>query len=183
VAWLRRNFILVAAVVLGVVLGIAALRVFDERSKPEIIIRDAAQTRTISVQVGGAVVSPGVYELDPDARVGDAVLAAGGEAADADLAQLNLARRLTDGEAIDIPVVQPTPGSGTPRATKVAGAIDINSASASELDTLPGIGPALADAIIEYRTDHGRFGSVDELARVPGISARMVDTMRDQITV
>jgi competence protein ComEA len=183
VGWLRRNFILVAAVVLGVVLGIAALRVFDERSKPEIIIRDAAQSRTISVQVGGAVVSPGVYELDPDARLGDAVLAAGGETADADLAQLNLARRLTDGEDIDIPVVQPTPGPGTPLATSVAGAIDINTASASELDSLPGIGPALADAIIEYRTDHGPFGSVDELARVPGISARMVDTMRDQITV
>ena len=112
--WLRRNFILVAAVVLGVVLGIAGLRVFDERSKPEIIIRDAAQTRTISVQVSGAVISPGVYELDPDARLGDAVLAAGGETADADLAQLNLARRLTDGEDIDIPVVQSTPGPGTP---------------------------------------------------------------------
>lgn len=181
--WLRRNFILVAAVVLGVVLGIAALRVFDERSKPEIIIRDAAQTRTISVQVSGAVVSPGVYELDPNARLGDAVLAAGGAAPDADLAQLNLARRLTDGEDIDIPVVRPSPGPGTPQATNAAGVIDINTASAIELDTLPGIGPALADAIIEYRTDHGPFGSVDELARVPGISARMVDAMRDQIAV
>lgn len=181
--WLRRNIILVAAAVLGVVLGIAALRVYDDSSKPEIVIRDAAQARTISVQVSGAVVSPGVYELDPDARLGDAVLAAGGGAADADLAQLNLARRLTDGEDIEIPAVQPTPGPGTPQATSVAGVIDINTASAAELDELPGIGPALADAIIEYRTDHGNFGSVDELARVPGISARMVDVMRDKITV
>ncbi len=182
-SWLRRNFILVAAVVLGVVLGVAALRVFDERSRPEIIIRDAAQARTISVQVSGAVVSPGVYELDPDARLGDALLAAGGASDRADLAQLNLARRLTDGEDIDIPEIQPTPGPGTPRATNVAGVIDINTASADELDALPGIGPALADAIVEYRTDHGRFCTVDELARVPGISARMVDKMRDQITV
>lgn len=181
--WLRRNVILVAAVVLGVVLGVAALRVYDDNSKPEIVIRDAAQTRTISVQVSGAVVEPGVYALDPDARVEDALLAAGGAAPDADLAQLNLARRLTDGEAIEIPAILPTPGPGTPRATAGAGSIDINTATAEELDTLPGIGPALADAIIEYRSEHGAFGSVDELARVPGISARMVDAMRDQITV
>jgi competence protein ComEA len=183
VTWLRRNFILVAAIGLGIVLGVFALRIYDQSSKPEIVIRDAAQMRTISVQVSGAVLSPGVYELDPDARLGDAILAAGGAAADADLAQLNLARRLTDGEIVAIPAIQPTPGPGTPQPTAVAGAIDINTASAAELDTLPGIGPALADAIIEYRTEHGPFGSVDELARVPGISARMVDTMLGQITI
>lgn len=181
--WLRRNIILVAAIGLGVLLGVLALRIYDESSKPEIIIRDAAQARSISVQVSGAVVSPGVYDLDPDARLGDAIQAAGGGAADADLAQLNLARRLTDGENVAIPAILPTPGPGTPTAADAAGAIDINTASADELDTLPGIGPALADAIIEYRTEHGPYGSVDELARVPGISARMVDAMRDQITI
>jgi competence protein ComEA len=181
-SWLRRNFILLAAIGMGVVLGVAALRVFDERSAPDIVVRDAAQMRTISVQVSGSVNLPGVYELDPDARLEDAILAAGGATSDADLAALNLARRLKDGEDIEIPAILPTPGPGTVAAEGSAGQIAVNTASAEELDSLPGIGPALADAIIEYRTDNGPFGSIDELVRVPGISARMVDAMRDQVT-
>jgi len=183
VSWLRRNLILVVAVVLGIALGVAALRIFDDSSRPPIVIRNAEQGRTISVQVSGAVATPGVYRLDPDARLGDAIQAAGGAAPGADLAQLNLARRLQDGEDLQIPVIRPTAGPGTVVSGALSGLIDINTASAIELDTLPGIGPALADAIIEYRTEHGRFGSVDELARVPGISVRMVDNMRDLITV
>jgi competence protein ComEA len=181
-SWLRRNFILLAAIGLGVVLGIAALRVFDDRSAPEIVVRDAAQTRTISVQVSGAVVSTGVYDLDPDARLEDAILAAGGASNEADLAALNLARRLKDGEDIEIPAIRPTPAPGTVVADGGEVRVNVNTASAEELDSLPGIGPALADAIIEYRSDNGPFGSVDELARVPGISARMVDAMRDLLT-
>ncbi len=181
-SWLRRNFILVAALGLGIVLGIAALRVFDDRSAPEIIVRDAAQARTISVQVSGAVNSPGVFDLDPNARLEDAIIAAGGAYREADLAALNLARRLKDGEDIDIPAIVPTPGPGTITANENDDRVNVNTASAAELDSLPGIGPALADAIIEYRTDNGPFGSIDELARVPGISARMVDNMREQVT-
>src|SRR4051812_47035735 len=128
--WLRRNFILVAAVGLGTALGVLALRVYDESSRPQIVVRDAAQARTISVQVSGAVVSPGVYEFDPDARLEDAIRTAGGAAPGADLAQLNLARRLTDGESVTIPEIQPTPGPGTPRAAGAEGSIDINTASA-----------------------------------------------------
>lgn len=180
-SWLRRNFILLAAAALGVVLGIAALRVYDESSEPQIVIREAAQVHTITVQVTGAVNKPGVYEVGADARVDDAIRTAGGATDDADLAQLNLARRLQDGEEIQIPAIQPTPGPGTPAAD--TGLVNINTATAGELDTLPGIGPALADAIIEYRTDNGPFGSVDELARVPGISARMVNDMRSLITI
>lgn len=181
--WLRRNLILLVAILLGIVLGIAALRVFDDRSAPQIIVEDADQMRTITVQVNGAVVNPGVYDLVPDARLEDAILAAGGPTDDADLAALNLARRLTDGESIEIPAVQPTPGPGTVVAVENANVVNINTATADELDTLPGIGPALADAIIEYRTEFGPFTSVDELARVPGISPRMVDDMRSLVTI
>jgi competence protein ComEA len=182
-SWLRRNLILLAAIGLGIVLGVAALRVFDDRSAPVIVIRDAAQSYSITVQVGGAVAAPGVYELDPDARLEDVLQAAGGATGNADLAALNLARRLTDGESIEIPVIQPTPGPGTQVTLASDTRININSAPPDTLDELPGIGPALADAIVEYREENGPFGSVDELARVPGISARMVDEMRDQIVV
>lgn len=182
-SWLRRNFILLAAVVLGVVLGIAALRAFDNRSAPEIVIREAVQARTITIEVSGAVLAPGVYELDADSRLGDAIQAAGGASGEADLAQLNLARRIQDGEEITIPVVRPTPGPGTVVSVDGVALIDINTANADELDRLPGIGPALADAIIEYRTENGPFTSVDQLARVPGISARMVDDMRELVTI
>lgn len=181
-SWLRRNFILVVALVLGIVVGITALRVYDDRSAPEIIIRDAAQTRSISVQVSGAVISPGVYDLDPDARLEDAIIAAGGASENADLAVLNLARRLKDGEEIKILAIVPTPGPGTVTVAENDDRINVNTASAGELDSLPGIGPALADAIIEYRTENGPFGSIDEVARVPGVSARMVDNMREQVT-
>jgi len=182
-SWLRRNLILIAAAVLGIALGVAALRVFDDRTAPEIVVRDVAQSRTISIQIIGAVEAPGVYDLDPDARLEDAIVAASGATDDADLASLNLARRLTDGESVEIPAVLPTPGPGTPPVVESSGRININSATEAELDTLPGIGEALSDAIIEYRTENGPFGSVDELARVPGVSARMVDSMRDQVTI
>lgn len=181
--WLRRNLILLAAIGLGIVLGVAALRVFDDRSAPVIIVRDAAQSYTMTVHVTGAVAAPGVYELDPDARLEDALQAAGGADNNADLAALNLARRLKDGEAIEIPTIQPTPGPGSPVSLAGDNRININTAQPDALDELPGIGPALADAIVEYRAEHGSFASVDELARVPGISARMVDEMRDQMTV
>src|SRR5690242_98324 len=134
VSWLRRNFILLGAVTLGIVLGIVALRIYDNSSKPQIVIRDASQARTISVQVSGAVELPGVYELDPDARIGDAIDAAGGATANADLAQLNLARRLTDGENILIPAIQPTPGPGTVVSASANDLVNINEASGEELE-------------------------------------------------
>lgn len=180
--WLRHNGILLGAIVLGVTLGVAALRIFDSSSRPQIVIREASQTRSITVHVTGAILEPGVYELDPDARLGDAIQVAGGPSDDADLSLLNLARRLQDGEQVDVPRVRPTPGPGTAVGAGETDRVDINTANADELDSLPGIGPALADAIIEYRTAHGPFTSVDELARVPGISARMVDQMRDRVT-
>ena len=109
-------------------------------------------------------------------------MAAGGAASAPALRTLSLVGRLKDGGDIAILATGPTRGPGTVPDAENDNRINVNAASAVELDSLPGIGPALADAIIEYRTDTGLFASIDELARVPGISARLVDNMRDPVT-
>lgn len=155
----------------------------------------------IVVHVVGAVASPGVVVLADGARVADAIAAAGGAASDADTEQLNLARVLGDGEQVRVPHVgeqlaapDPTPsppgasGGGAAAGASggrapAAGPININTASASELEALPGIGPALAARIVEYRDGHGPFASVDDLTDVPGIGPAKLEALRSQATV
>ena len=154
----------------------------------------------IVVHVVGAVVSPGVVVLADGARVADAIAAAGGAASDADTEQLNLARVLGDGEQVRVPhageqLVAPDPGPSPPGAsgggaagasggsTPGGGVVNINTAGAAELESLPGIGPALAARIVEYRDGHGPFASVDDLADVPGIGPAKLEALRSQATV
>lgn len=173
------------SVVAALAIGIAGLRFEMDRGAPEIVIEDAALSQRIAVEVVGAVSTPGVYRLDGDARVQDAIDAAGGARADADLTGLNLARRLDDEERLEIPstrVVATPTTSAAPAAVK-NGTININTASAEELDALPGIGPALAGRIVAYRQQHGPFASVEELSNVSGISPKMVETLRPLISV
>lgn len=143
----------------------------------------------VVVQAAGAVVTPGLYRLSPGARVDDLVRAAGGFAPDADADRINLAALLSDGQRIYVPRVgealpadptQPDAGGG---ASASAGPIDLNSASVAELDTLPGVGPATAQAIIDYRTQHGRFRSVDDLLDVRGIGPAKLDEIRALVRV
>nr|WP_315201852.1 ComEA family DNA-binding protein [Actinomyces oris] len=159
----------------------------------------SATSGSVVVHVTGAVSSPGVVTLPPGSRVTDAINAVGGASADADTEQLNLARVLTDGEQIRVPRIgevlpnpapQPggaaTPSVGTaPGKTNgdASGTININTASASELEKLPGIGPALAQRIVEYRDSHGPFASVDALTDVPGIGKAKLEGLREQATV
>ena len=156
----------------------------------------------IVVHVVGAVVSPGVVVLADGARVADAIAAAGGAASDADTEQLNLARVLGDGEQVRVPhageqLVVPDPGPSPPGgasggsaaagasggSTPGGGVVNINTAGASELEALPGIGPALAARIVEYRDGHGPFASVDDLTDVPGIGPAKLEALRSQATV
>ena len=147
----------------------------------------------IVVHVVGAVVSPGVVVLDDGARVADAIAAAGGAASDADTEQLNLARVLGDGEQVRVPhageqLVAPDPGPSPPGgasggSTPGGGVVNINTAGAAELEALPGIGPALAARIVEYRDGHGPFASVDDLTDVPGIGPAKLEALRSQATV
>ncbi|MFG6476595.1 ComEA family DNA-binding protein [Microbacterium sp. P06] len=139
----------------------------------------------VYVHVAGAVVTPGLYRLSVGDRVVDAVGAAGGFAGDADRAAVNLARTVDDGEQLVVPVVgaaPPEPPAGAAGAGGAAGGvIDLNAADAAALDTLPRIGPALAERIVTWREENGRFTSVDDLLSVPGIGEKIVDGLRDLV--
>ena len=143
----------------------------------------------VTVDVAGLVVRPGVYTLPAGSRVEDALAAAGGPQPGADLAGLNRARVLVDGEQLAVgvagaPAVPPaTGGATTGNATGPAGLVDLNTAGIEQLDTLPGVGPVLAQAIVTWRTDHGRFGSVDDLQQVTGIGPSRFADLRALVTV
>lgn len=142
----------------------------------------------VIVQAAGAVMQPGLYRLAPGSRVDDLVHAAGGLAPDADPDRVNLAALLTDGEKIYIPRVgEAVPGdvtgSGGGASSPAAQPLDLNTASIAQLDTLPGIGPATAQAIVDYRSQHGRFRSVDELLNVRGIGPAKLDELRSLVRV
>ncbi|WP_167153245.1 ComEA family DNA-binding protein [Streptomyces sp. MBT27] len=136
------------------------------------------------VDVGGKVRRPGIYRLPNGSRVADALAAAGGVREGADLTGLNRARPLTDGEQVlaGVPGAAPAgPGAGTGGGGSAGGAggpVNLNSASVDQLDGLPGVGPVLAQHIVDYRAQHGGFRSVDELREVNGIGERRFDDLQ-----
>jgi len=139
-----------------------------------------APTLMVRVQVDGRVTQPGLYSLAEGARVEDAITAAGGTQTGTDLSTLNLARPLKDGEKITVGVSTSVQSSA---AEPAAALIDLNTATAAQLDSLPGIGAARAEAILTYRTDHGSYVSVDELLQVPGISQDLYAKIKDLVKV
>jgi len=147
----------------------------------------AEPSAMILVHVAGAVIEPGVYELPGDARIREALVAAGGPTAEADWNALNLAAPIVDGTRLYVPLLGETPptaivsepvgGVGQP-----TGPVDVNRASVSELDALPGVGPATAAAIVTERERNGPFVGVDDLERVPGIGPAKLAAMRELVT-
>lgn len=144
------------------------------------------------VHVLGEVEEPGLYILDPQARLVDALAAAGGTLETADLQAVNLARALSDGEQIVVPTIGSAPPPGSPGAVGAVGAgggvgadgiVDLNTADQGALETLPRIGPALAQRIIEWRDENGRFRSVDDLLAVPGIGEKLLEGVRSKVRV
>ncbi len=158
---------------------------------PTVTVADAA----VYVHVDGAVERPGLYRLDPDARVVDAIAAAGGFTDVADRSGVNLARLVSDGEQLLVPEpgaappaggapgVGAAPGTGGPSGVDADGRVDLNTADAAALDTLPRVGPALAERIIAWREENGRFTSVDDLVGVSGIGEKMLEALRDRVRV
>ncbi len=151
--------------------------------------RPTATIALLIVDVRGAVNQPGVYTLPVGSRVQDALLRAGSVTSHADTRALNLARKVNDGEQIYVPAageatpIPPTPAKGAPTATRApAGKININTATIAELDTLPGIGPSLAQRIVDYRTQNGDFKTIEELKQVRGIGDALFEQVKDLVT-
>lgn len=150
---------------------------------------ESARTEIAYVYVCGAVNDPGVYELSTQARVFEAVRAAGGMSEDASAASVNLARTVADGEQIYVPTVEEaqTQGSGVGENVVATGAeqgkVNINTASREELMTLTGIGEAKAESILKYREEHGRFESIEELMEIEGIKEGVFGKIKEDITI
>ena len=178
------------------------------QSAQSAVTSKAAQAKTVRVQVSGAVLEPGIYDVPASCRVEEAIAAAGGLTENADSERVNLVRKVRDGMQIRVPVQKTTRTSRTQRKKdqaksdlgesalgKSGGAkagpgrnnsmmqsVRINSASASELQQLPGIGPALAQRIVETR-NNGRFTSADDLLRVPGIGKAKLAKLRAYVEI
>lgn len=178
------------------------------QSAQSAVTSKATQTKTVRVQVSGAVLEPGIYDVPASCRVEEAISAAGGLTENADSERVNLVRKVRDGMQIRVPVKKAARTSRTQRksaqaksglgesASKKYGSakagsgrnnsmmqnVRINSASARELQQLPGIGPALAQRIVETRKG-GRFTSADDLLRVPGIGKAKLAKLRDYVEV
>ncbi len=176
--WSAALRVAVIAVLLAVLAGGIAALVVGEGSSGGIEITMPPDDGEIRVHVAGAVAREGVYDLRRGDRVIEAVEAAGGLLADADTGSLNMAARLSDGERIDIPRVSAVP---VPAATPAP--LDLNRATADELEALPGIGPRRAQAILDYRTVSGGFGRVEDLLLVEGIGAATLEALRPLVVV
>jgi competence protein ComEA len=186
-------------VLLGAMAGfvLAGVLVFVSRAPAgePIVLLPAPTKAPVVVHVIGAVPRPGLYEFAEGARVQDAINAAGGLLTEANVDTINLALLLVDGQQLDVPYKDgfvPSVQSSTielPSSTEVPTSdpnvdlININTATAEELDTLPGIGPTTAQKIIDYRNTNGPFATIESIMNVSGIGISTFDGMKDMITV
>ncbi|WP_203935063.1 ComEA family DNA-binding protein [Virgisporangium ochraceum] len=182
----------VCALVVALVVGFLVWR-SRPRAEPVAAGADAATVAPappssaavgIVVSVVGRVHRPGLVRLAHGSRVADAIEAAGGVLPGTDLGFLNLARKVVDGELLAIGVSAPpvAPGAG-PAAGAPGGLVNLNTATAAELDALPGVGPVLAQRIIDHRTRTGGFRSVEELRKVEGVGDARFEQLKDLVTV
>ena len=187
----------VAALVLVAVVAAVATGILVLRGRPQEVAVPAVATAGVPlpgvspsadpggevvVAVAGTVRSPGLVRLPAGSRVDDAVRAAGGLLPGSSYGLLNLARKLVDGEQVLVGV-EPPPGAAPVAGASSGGLVDLNAATAGDLDALPGIGPVLAQRIVDWRTENGRFASVDQLREVTGIGESKYADLEDKVTV
>ena len=180
----RRRVLAVGLVVLVVLVVAAKVLLRPPRPAVPLPVRVAAPAGPASpprlfVNVVGAVRRPGLYTLKDGSRVADAVTRAGGPTPKAQIALLNLAARIADGEQIVVPRRGlATPGAAASGGSAATGPVHLNSATLEQLDALPGVGPVTAQKILDYRQQHGAFSSVDELDAIPGIGPARLEQLR-----
>lgn len=177
----------------GLALLIAAVALLtrsDDAAPVRIVAPPAAPASKpapdIKVQISGEVMFPGVYSMSQDDRVIDAIAAAGGNGPNADLSGINLSKRVQDEARYHVPAIgesEPVTYVSAANSGQGNGQIDLNTAPSSELESLPGIGPSLANAIVVYREDNGPFDAVDDVDNVPGIGPKTLDSIRQLVTV
>lgn len=183
------------SIVFGILVGLLAAGLILLISAPSesapIIILPTPTPSNIAVHVIGEVRQPGVYHLSVGSRVEDALQAAGGLTALADVDQINLAARLNDGQKLVVPtkgevlsITSLAPTLSSVQANEnTPGIVDLNLATQQELENLPGIGTAKASEIIAYRQKNGRFVTIEEIQNVPGIGSAIFEKIKDYITV
>lgn len=178
--------------VLGILIGCGLMAVIfivaRQPSGNAITLKPAPTQGPLTIYVTGCVNAPGVYEVEQNSRVQDAIQIAGGTTDCANLAAINLAAKLSDEQQITIPSIEAVSGTpslyepSTARNISVAAPLDINVATVQELETLPGIGNTKAQAIIDYRSQNGPFHHVEDLLNVPGIGEKTLEQIIDLIT-
>ena len=184
---LKLTLYLASGILFGLFLAALVWVVSRNPTGEAVVLRPVPTEKPVIVHITGAVPRPGVYALPQGARIQDAISAAGGFLAEAEKSQINLAAVLEDGEKLDIAYLEgASPVLTTPIpdvVTSTTELIDINTASAAELDTLPGIGATLAQRIIDYREQNGPFITIEGIIDVPGIGSGNFERFKDLITV
>ncbi len=172
-------------------LGAGYLRSYLSGPQPETATTITISTREsqparIKIHIVGAVARPGLYEANSGDRVDDALRLAGGPTAAADLAQINLAAKIADGQQLVVPEkgsLSAAAGASPSSLSSAKPAVNLNSATLDQLTQLDGVGPKTAQKIIAYRESHGGFKSVEELMQVPGIGEAKFNQIKDQLSI
>lgn len=174
-----RSLQLIGAVLLGLLLaGLLFLLVSQPRGTP-VTLLPAPTAAPVRIHVAGAVRNPGVYELEPGSIVRDAIQIAGGTLPEAELENINLASSLQEGQRVYLPVA----GEQLVSVASNSVLIPINTAAAPQLEQLPGIGPVLAQSIVEHRERYGPFQQLEDLLEVEGIGPAKLEAIRDLVQV